>query len=499
MGTAQTPFDLQPRSGESEQSTPVVKQPTTKLTDAEVRDTQLTTRTSAAPTTEPIAATTVTATPDDSDNVPVGVDTETIVASDPEAPEEEDVPETSEADGVKAPTELAPDVMEEEPIPSDIESEALVITPSTPEEYSPPVTSIDVARSSGDNPFHLSDRASESAIAIARRSGALSSTRSTRPPRNNHKISSPTIAESSPVRSTPPVTDATADAAESAADEPVADEITSTDGVVSDADPSASAIAGEESHVDGNSEILDKIEKVVESDGRITEVFTGAEIGPISLDDAGAAGSDYKTLLFWILLVLSLIASILIYLERQTILGIFRAMNNSNFMDMLYRKRNANSNLIYSMLYVLFFINGGIFIYLIVNQAMQWTAYKYLLLSVVIIAGIYIIKHLVVLAVGAVYPIERVMKSYSFSIILTNSAVGLLLLPLNYVMAFADENLAMWAMWIGIGVFALFYLMRNLRTTFMALPLASRSYLHFLLYLCTVELMPLGVLWKVLS
>ncbi len=514
VASAQTPFDLQPRSGETQSSTPVIKrQASTRLSPEEARGTAGQADSGTVPT--------VVTSPSNAENTEVNDAQEALAPTETEVSE----PEALTPERTPAETEATPE--EELTAPSAVESPEVGTISGTPEssddvsESSPladpaePIVNLSPEIAAGSNPFHLAGRASESAIADARKSGL----RKSAAPKNNLRVASkkkkierPGVASSSgPADDIAASEEAPPVSAAVNKDAPEAKPIADAGGTADDASPTEVS-AGDaviayasdpevlESPDNGSAEILDKIEDAVESDGRITEVFTGAEIGPISLDEkGGVAGSDYRTLLFWILLVLSLVASVLIYLERQTILGIFRAMNNSNFMDMLYRKRNANSNLIYSMLYVLFFINGGIFLYLIVSKAMQWTAYKYLLLSVVVIAGIYIVKHLIVLAVGIVYPIERLMKSYSFSIILTNSAVGLVLLPLNYVMAFADTKLAMWAMWLGIGVFALFYLMRNLRTTFAALPLASRSYLHFLLYLCTVELMPLGVLWKVLT
>lgn len=240
-------------------------------------------------------------------------------------------------------------------------------------------------------------------------------------------------------------------------------------------------------------------EDATAGDRRVTEVFSGSDIEKLIVTNDNIKSAPNKLILFWILLLVSLIGSMFIYLERSLIANLFKSINNHNLLDLMFRKRNSNTNIVYSALYVLFFLNAGVFIYLSLQHYIKLPGYLYLVYAIAGVTGIYLLKHFVLLALGWVFPLERMMKSYSFSIIVFNVVGGLLLLPINFFMAFGQADLAKWSMIAGFGIFILFYILRNLRNTLMAWPIASRSGFHFMLYLCTVELMPLAVLWKAVS
>ena len=238
----------------------------------------------------------------------------------------------------------------------------------------------------------------------------------------------------------------------------------------------------------------DQTAKDKPSDSRVTVVYESLEKPDIYLEPE-LSGSN-NIYFFWFLLVLSLACSIIIYLERTLISQVFRALNNNNFLDLLFRKRNRNNNIIYSSLYILFFINAGLFIYLALGHFQETFGVKVLLYLIAGITMIYLTKHFAVLGVGWIFNIQRVMNAYSFTLIIFNVVLGILLLPINYFVAFGSVHTAKTFVFVGMGLALALYFLRSFRASMMSYPLASKSQFHFAIYLITVELLPIFALWK---
>lgn len=243
-------------------------------------------------------------------------------------------------------------------------------------------------------------------------------------------------------------------------------------------------------------EVTETIDDEAENgDGRVTVIYENLN-KDLTLEENVGPVKRNNIYLFWFLLILTLACSIVIYLERTLISQIFRALNNNNFLDLLFRKRNQNNNIIYSVLYVLFFLNIGTFIYLVLARYYQMSGAILLIYATLGVTGVYLVKHFILLGIGWVFNIQRVMNAYSFAIIIFNLVLGIVFLPINYFVAFASDTTSNIFIYIGLIAIVLFLLARSFRSVMMSWPLASRSKFHFILYLCTVELIPILVLWK---
>ncbi len=123
----------------------------------------------------------------------------------------------------------------------------------------------------------------------------------------------------------------------------------------------------------------------------------------------------------------------------------------------------------------------------------------YTLLSYIgIVAGLFITKHIVLNILAATFPIKKSILQYSFMIIIFSIILGLFLVPVNILLAFAPEGFRRPVIYIAIACIALIYLFRAFRGLFLSSKFISMHKFHFFMYLCTVEIAPLMVLLKLI-
>ena len=153
----------------------------------------------------------------------------------------------------------------------------------------------------------------------------------------------------------------------------------------------------------------------------------------------------------------------------------------------------------YLLLYILFFISAGIFIFLISTYYGVRFSNSHLLdlfIHMGLVLGLFMLKHLVLNVIGYGFPVYKEVKQYSFTITIFGIVLGLLLIPANVLLAFAPANMTKMLIYGSIGLILLLYLFRILRSLFIASRYITLHKFHFFMYLCTVEIAPILVLVK---
>ncbi len=186
---------------------------------------------------------------------------------------------------------------------------------------------------------------------------------------------------------------------------------------------------------------------------------------------------------------------------RILIEKIWMAFLNENLLNQLLRDQAAGVTIAYLLLYLLFCFNGGLFLFLlcryfgiVISSSNGWA----LTLCVTGLAGFFLLKHLLLQIVAAIFPVQKEMASYNFTIVIFNLIAGFFLVPIILFVAYLPAAMTHYALYAGIGLLLLTYLFRNLRGIFIANRFLSGHKFHFLLYLCAVEIAPLLVVVKLL-
>lgn len=177
----------------------------------------------------------------------------------------------------------------------------------------------------------------------------------------------------------------------------------------------------------------------------------------------------------------------------------------SHFFQTTMRQRQTRDQLLQDNLAslltnLLFIINAGLYITLIIAYK-NWIANSFWIMaafSSAILLVTYVVKYLFLLFAGWVFNTKEAAGSYVFVVFLVNKVLGVLLVPFLWVVAFADQLYVDIAITLSAGLVVVLLSYRYW-VSFLALQNKLKvNALHFLLYLCAVELLPLLLIYKVL-
>ena len=204
---------------------------------------------------------------------------------------------------------------------------------------------------------------------------------------------------------------------------------------------------------------------------------------------------------FWVLLGLLIIFSSIFGISRNRLSQIYNSFLNENFLRQTHRYNEGSFSLVYLFLYLLAFASIAIFAFL---GATHFNAnlpnnFSFLLKIFGGITLLFIGKHLLLQIIGYIFPLKKELSLYSFTIMIFGILIGLLLFPLNAVIAYAPVDVGKIAVYLALGAILAIYLFRTIR----GLSIGSKHLIlhkfHFFVYLCTVEILPVVVLVKMIS
>lgn len=203
--------------------------------------------------------------------------------------------------------------------------------------------------------------------------------------------------------------------------------------------------------------------------------------------------------IFWFFLLQLLLITSILGINREFIKKINRSISNDNFAKLVSRDFNSGYNALFAIMYALFILSLSIFIFLSIKQLYGVGNFSRYLLIIVSVLGVYLFRHIFLGFMSFVFPFTKTISYYNFMIILFNSYLGLLLIPVNVLIAYAPEWIANIAFYAGLAFILITYLLRLLRGSLHGYTLVSKHTFHFFLYLCTCEVAPIFILVKFLS
>ena len=212
--------------------------------------------------------------------------------------------------------------------------------------------------------------------------------------------------------------------------------------------------------------------------------------------------SDDKNFRFWLTITMLILLAIISSLYRNQLLRAFKAFGNENVMRMLQREKGTIAYLPYYVWFGFFIFNAGFYVYLLLQHQEVAVAnssfgmFSYALLGVGIIFSL---KQLAIGAIGTIFPISKEAELYNMTITIFGIVMGILLVVLNLFLAYAPQDL------LKIFVFSSFiflggiYIFRGLRGLSISSKFLGLHKFHFFIYLCTVEIAPVLILWKMIT
>ncbi|MCB9080786.1 MAG: DUF4271 domain-containing protein [Lewinellaceae bacterium] len=204
---------------------------------------------------------------------------------------------------------------------------------------------------------------------------------------------------------------------------------------------------------------------------------------------------------FLVVAVIFVLLAFLMTLLRSVVGRTYQAFLNENLLNQLFREQEGRGIWPFLLLYLLFLFNGGSFVYFaiqywkVATPFSPWSLFGLCLLGVTLLV---LAKHIVLAIIGFIFPVEKEESRYQFLIIVFGIILGLFLAPVNILLAYGPNNLHAYLIQGGLGGVALVYLFRILRSILIANRFIAAHKFHFLLYICSVEVAPIMVLYKLI-
>ena len=207
-----------------------------------------------------------------------------------------------------------------------------------------------------------------------------------------------------------------------------------------------------------------------------------------------------KDYLFYLLVGIVLLVAIIKQLFPKYFSNLFRLLFEASFRQKQKREQLMQETLPSLMMNILFIIVGGLFIAILANTY-NWlhTSFWWLIIySITVLALVYIFKYIVIQFTGWVFNAKEPASTYSFIVFLINKIIGVALLPLLLLLAFSSGSIWDITMTIATSVIILLFLFRYILSLTIIRSTLNINPLHFFIYLCAVELMPMLIIYKVL-
>ncbi|HEY2727148.1 MAG TPA: DUF4271 domain-containing protein [Parafilimonas sp.] len=152
------------------------------------------------------------------------------------------------------------------------------------------------------------------------------------------------------------------------------------------------------------------------------------------------------------------------------------------------------------MLNVLFILSVGLFITLFA-QFYKWANipfWQLFIYSTTILGVVYMIKYFVIFFTGWVFNAPDAAAEYRFIVFLINKLIGVLFIPILFVIAYSNDDVKKIAITIALCIAGLLIALRYLVSLARIRKNLNLAAFHFFIYLCAVEIMPLLVIYKIL-
>lgn len=189
---------------------------------------------------------------------------------------------------------------------------------------------------------------------------------------------------------------------------------------------------------------------------------------------------------------------------RVTFSKYFRNLFLLFFQTSLRQKQTRDQllqdNLASLLTNLLFIVSAGLYITLLI-QYKHWIQAPFWWLAAgsgAVLLATYLVKYLFLLFSGWVFNTKEAAGSYVFVVFLVNKVLGVMLIPFLLLLAFSDSLVIEVSTTICTGLVGILLLYRYWVSYTAVRNKLKVNPLHFFLYLCAVELLPLILIYKVL-
>ena len=180
---------------------------------------------------------------------------------------------------------------------------------------------------------------------------------------------------------------------------------------------------------------------------------------------------------------------------------ILKSGYNYNNSVKFFKEANSSSQRISFFLNIIFILNVSIFLYLMfgyLKVSIPINDFKLILFLFASITGIYSIKYLVIKTIGFIFSSDSAASEYISNIWLYNKLLGMSLFPVIIALPYINLPMKTPLLYSGIFLLFIFFIFRLIRS-FQIVFKIKLSIIYWFLYLCTLEILPVFVLSKIIN
>lgn len=206
-----------------------------------------------------------------------------------------------------------------------------------------------------------------------------------------------------------------------------------------------------------------------------------------------------KDELFYVLTVLLIFLGFIKASFPKYFSYLFILIRQTSFRQKQTREQLLQGRLPSLMMNLLFMLVAGLFITVVVTQKKitHIPFWYFALYSVLVLAGVYLLKFLFLRFTGWVFRVSEAAETYIFIVFLVNKLLAVVLLPLLWLLAFSEGDFNIIILTISTFIIALLLLYRYILSLAAVRNMVRVSPFHFFIYLCAVEILPVLLIYKV--
>jgi hypothetical protein len=208
-----------------------------------------------------------------------------------------------------------------------------------------------------------------------------------------------------------------------------------------------------------------------------------------------------KDFLFYLLLFVAFILAFVQVLFPKYLKNTFDIFFQPSFRQRQTRDQLSQEYFGALLLNILFIISTSVFITLISTQQIQTNKqfWQFLLITFITLSVIYTCKYSFTKFVGWVFQQQEVAESYNFLVFLINKIIGVVLAPLIFIISYSTAELKQFSLTVAFIIIGLLLIYRFFKTVNTLRRLLKISGFHFFIYFCSVEILPLFILYKAIG
>lgn len=204
-------------------------------------------------------------------------------------------------------------------------------------------------------------------------------------------------------------------------------------------------------------------------------------------------------ILFFLLVLLAFIRlNYYKYLKKLS-----EAFFNINIAYQFYEDYNHDNPARNVILFIMTTLSISVSIYLL----LQWggifaelsSSVVGLLYCFVVAVGFLLVRRLLLKSFALIFPVKKTLEFYLFNQSIFNVFLGILLVPFAIILAFSNNVLSYFTVVSIIFIVLIKLLLMAYRGLNIGKPYLELYKFHFILYICTFEIVPLLILYKIIS